>query len=626
MTPLSVIHIFSKNPSFLLFVLLHVTRCCSEVQLSLHNSSLNVLSKVRWSRSVGGLPEPVECVFSEWSEWTRCDPCQKKRYRYTKLQQPSQFGGEPCHFRGREEEACAPPSRYSCRDSVQCDGFVCTTTGRCIPQRLVCNGDDDCGDRSDEKSCKKVYKPCKTKVEEYWGIENLGKGINILNSNLEGVVIDNRYYGGSCLPQYIYNTRFRKPFNLQHYTLETKGNYEFSLDAYESYSSYEKDTFKAHSSQKSVSFGISLPGIFEFGFNYQDAKFKKNVQKTRRLSGTKSSFVRAHSRLEVAQYKLKTQDLMLHYEFFQRLQSLPMEYSYGEYKEIFKDYGTHYITEATLGGDYEYTVVLNQESMERTDFTLSDANKCVQAGLKVGANIDGLYVSLGAGGGRCRGLLKELGDSKTEKRFVEDFIVEVKGGASEYITRLAYNQLPTPALMQEWGEAVQYNPDFIESKTEPLFELVTSKDFANANIIKRNLKRALEEYLAESSNCRCAPCLNNGVAVLKDTRCECVCPMGFRGRACEITQRTGMNQRGWDGMKGGVLEKMYSREQQQASTVFIKEKSVVQSELLVNVCLTTPLHMFISDYFYTKFNVFAYSYIPCVKLIASGPHSAHHPF
>ncbi|MBN3302264.1 CO8B protein, partial [Amia calva] len=254
----------------------------------------------------------------------------------------------------------------------------------------------------------------------------------------------------------------------------------------------------------------------------------------------KNSFIRAYSKLEVAKYRLKSRDLMLHYEFFRRLRALPVEYSYGEYRQIFRDYGTHYITEATLGGEYEYTVVVNQENIEHLGYKLSDVKNCVEAGVKVGAKIKGVYVSFGMMGGSCPSLLKELGDSTAQKKFVEDFIVVVKGGASEFTSRLAYKKLPTPELMQEWGDAVQYNPDFIETKIEPLFELVKSSDFANAIALKRNLRQALGEYLAESSSCRCLPCLNNGLAVMKGTRCECVCPVGFQGQACEVTQRTGV--------------------------------------------------------------------------------------
>lgn len=79
-----------------------------------------------------------------------------------------------------------------------------------------------------------------------------------------------------------------------------------------------------------------------------------------------SSFVQAKAELQLARYILKSEDLMLHPEFFLRLRALPQSYNYGEYRQIYRDYGTHYITEATLGGDYEYTVILDKEKLEKT--------------------------------------------------------------------------------------------------------------------------------------------------------------------------------------------------------------------------------------------------------------------
>lgn len=51
-------------------------------------------SSVRQARSAGGqvVPQPVDCVLSEWSAWSRCDTCQKKRVSAT-FQQVMREGG-----------------------------------------------------------------------------------------------------------------------------------------------------------------------------------------------------------------------------------------------------------------------------------------------------------------------------------------------------------------------------------------------------------------------------------------------------------------------------------------------------------------------------------------------------
>lgn len=42
------------------------------------------------------------------------------------------------------------------------------------------------------------------------------------------------------------------------------------------------------------------------------------------------------------------------------------------------------------------------------DYSLEDYKRCTEAGLKVGANIKGVYVSVGFEGGDCNGLLNEF--------------------------------------------------------------------------------------------------------------------------------------------------------------------------------------------------------------------------
>ncbi|KAB1268491.1 Complement component C8 beta chain [Camelus dromedarius] len=493
------------------------------------------LAKSRQTRSVGVSSVPIDCKLSSWSPWTTCDPCQKKRYRHAYLLQPSQFHGEPCSYSDKEVEDCV--SNRPCRSQVRCEGFVCAQTGRCVNRRLLCNGDNDCGDQSDEASCRRVYKKCPQEVEKYWAIGGLASGINLFMNSLEGPVLDHRYYAGGCSPHYILNTRFRKPYNVESFTPQTQGKYEFVLTEYESYSDFEQNVTETSIGQSSFSLGFKKPGIFEFGISKTSDTGQHLISRIKQFSHTKSSFLHARSDLEVARYKLKSRSLMLHYEFLQRVKQLPLEYGYGEYRDLFRDFGTHYITEAVLGGVYEYTLVMNKEAMERKGYSLRDVQKCAKNGFKIGGAIQNVYVKLDVSVDKCKGVLNEIEGRNKRDTMVKDLVVLVRGGASEHITALAYKELPTADLMQEWGDAVQYNPDIIKIKAEPLYELVTAADFAYSSTVKQNMKRALEEFQKEFSSCHCAPCQGNGVPVLKESRCDCICPAGFQGPACEVTYR-----------------------------------------------------------------------------------------
>ncbi|KAG8545876.1 hypothetical protein GDO81_020180 [Engystomops pustulosus] len=386
------------------------------------------------------------------------------------MTQVPQFTGDLCFDLDRQEESCS--TSMVCRNKKNCEGFTCEESGKCIILRLKCNGDDDCGDRSDEKDCKVIRKTCTDEMEQYWAIENLAAGLNVFTNNREGIVLDHRYYAGGCSPHYILGTRFRKPYNVESYLPETKGKYEFSLSEYESYSDYSRNVSKFYSQERSFSIGFKIPAVFEFGLSYSDQKFKT--------------------------YKERT-----------------MKFSHKG---------------GIIGG---FPVTMTSPA----GYMMSDVASCMQAGFNLGGNICGVWVGVGMTDSECEKLLNEIGDKQSNRYVVEDFVALVRGGASEHIAALAYKNLPTPNLMQEWGDAVLYNPEIISIKASPLYELVTAADFIGAITLQDNLKRALEEYERETSACRCAPCRNNGVPVFKESRCECVCPLGFRGSACEISAR-----------------------------------------------------------------------------------------
>jgi len=59
------------------------------------------------------------------------------------------------------------------------------------------------------------------------------------------------------------------------------------------------------------------------------------------------------------------------------------------------------------------------------------------------------------------------------------------------------------------------------------------KEVPCAGVKKHHLKRAIETYLNEKHPCHCRECQNNGLRVLDNDICKCVCKPGTKGQACE---------------------------------------------------------------------------------------------
>lgn len=92
-------------------------------------------------------------------------------------------------------------------------------------------------------------------------------------------------------------------------------------------------------------------------------------------------------------------------------------------------------------------------------------------------------------------------------------------------------------LMPSWNCpcAIHLHP----TQLQPIHEILRRSNIGNMETKRQNLKRALEEYLLEFNACRCGPCQNNGEPVLVGDTCFCQCRPGYRGPACEQTERRG---------------------------------------------------------------------------------------
>lgn len=507
-------------------------------------------------------PTPVDCSLGPWSPWTSCSPCDGKTYKHRYLQQPAKFSGVECTGVQWDDRICSPVKK--CPEVNTCgEGeFMCVETGRCISTRLRCNGDIDCGDQSDEEGCDEreedYYDFCKN-LFPIPGSENAVRGYNILTQEFTYNTIDPKYYGGFC--EYVYNgdwrelryntvcerlyynddeKYYRKPHNFHYYRFMAQADSGFSSEYYEDVSGLLNAKKKEFSFHASMTAGIF---IVEGGMSIQGEYMSlKNISE---YTEKNFGFVRMVTKVQTAQFKMRSSGLVLDEDMYQTLMELPDEYNYGMYSKFISNYGTHYITEGTMGGVLEYILVVNKEVMRKSEMNGYQIGGCL--GLSIGLTIPmqdtSVESKLSVKGNVCH----KYGSMNTAKSSSDSYIIDVlpriRGGDAGSSGGLlaAFDE----KTYRHWGKSLKYSPDLIDFEILPIYELLRFSNVGSIDVKIDNMKRAWTDYLMEFNPCRCGPCQHNGMPLLSGNKCKCICPQGFDGVACEETRRTDPTHGAW---------------------------------------------------------------------------------
>ncbi|XP_068822388.1 complement component C8 alpha chain [Capricornis sumatraensis] len=551
--------------------------------LMIYQPGVTIQEKVNWrvSRAVESFtPTAVSCQLDNWAEWTDCFPCQDKKYRYRSLLQPNKFGGTICSGNVWDQASCHSPT--ACLSQAQCgQDFQCKETGRCLKRHLVCNGDQDCLDGSDEDDCEDVRIPendC-SQYDPIPGSERAALGYNILTQEETQNVYDARYYGGQC--ETVYNGEwrelqydptcerlyygdddkyFRKPYNFLKYHFEALADTKFSSEKYNDANDLLTKVKNDNSVSKGLTVGVSSthdPVMVTTGVSTsQDASFLKKLSK---YNEKKYIFMRIFTKVQTAHFKMRRENIMLDEGMQQSLMELPEQYHYGMYAKFINDYGTHYITSGSMGGVYEYILVLNREKMETAGITSTEIKRCfgVSLGIEYSEKIQ-------TRGSLSLGPCEKSGDGKLTKdqkaMGMEDFISRVRGGSSGWGGGLTQDS--SIITYRSWGRSLKYNPAVIDFEIRPIHEILQHTNLGSLETKRQNLRRALDQYLMEFNTCRCGPCFNNGEPILEGTSCKCLCPVGRQGLACEKMQSEGAKADGrwscwspWSACRSGTQER-----------------------------------------------------------------------
>lgn len=450
--------------------------------------------------------QPVNCRWGPYGEWSECDGCSRTKVRTRHMQVYAQFGGVPCTGEAAQTEQCVPqkgcPLGTGCGDRFRC------TSGKCISRSLVCNGDQDCEDGLDERGCDQDSSHYSCDLDKTPPNSDFtGRGYDVLTGKLRAGVINTLSFGGQCRKVFSgdHKVYYRLPQNILRYNFEVKVDNEESDESYESSWSYMQHI------QSNALWG------------HDRRTFHKELtdNKAHRLIILKN-------KVELAQFQNSApQYLTLSEGFWKALSSLPFTYDYSAYRRLFQTYGTHYLSEGSLGGEYQAFLELDRQALASTSTTNIEYQRCWR---KVKRRLFRKKVTT-----TCEKLTKSLSSSYGHNVNKMPIKVNVFGGDPAFIGALSVLDLEHPEangeMYDNWASSVKDFPEVTDQKLRPLYELV--KEVQCAGLKKVHLKRATEEYLAEEHPCHCRPCQNNGQPLLTGSECRCVCRPGTSGQACE---------------------------------------------------------------------------------------------
>ncbi|XP_035040005.2 complement component C7 [Hippoglossus stenolepis] len=456
--------------------------------------------------------QSVNCRWGSYGEWSECDGCSSTKVRTRHVEVYAQFGGGACSGEAAQTQPCVPqkgcPLETGCGERFRC------TSGQCISRTLVCNGDYDCDDSLDERSCNQDDQQFSCDLDKTPPNSDFtGRGYDVLTGKLRAGVINTRSFGGQCRKVFSgdHKVYYRLPQSVLRYNFEVIVDNEDSDESYNSFWSYTQ-----HIQANALS-------------AHDRRTFHKEQTENKAYK-----LIILKNKVELAQFQNSApQYLTLSEGFWKALSSLPFTYDYSAYRQLLRKYGTHYLSEGSLGGEYQALLELDRQAFTSSSTTDIEYQRCWK---KVKRRWFRKKVTI-----KCEKVMNSISSKDGHKVNKMPIKVNIFGGDPSFIGALSILDLEKPEangeIYDNWASSVKDFPDVINQKLRPLHELV--KEVQCAGLKKLHLKRATEEYLAEEHPCHCRPCHNNGQPLLSGSVCLCVCRPGTSGPACQTGAVTG---------------------------------------------------------------------------------------
>ncbi|CAJ1069014.1 complement component C7-like isoform X3 [Xyrichtys novacula] len=337
-------------------------------------------------------------------------------------------------------------------------------------------------------------------------------------------VINTNSFGGQCRTFWFHNAVYRLPLSTLKFSYKVTVKNDFSDEVYTSKWHYAKDTVRRETASGTTT-----------GFHNYDFHQTEDRTQTHKLLVLQNN-------IEVVEFQSNSpRYLPISEEFWKALAKLPSVYDYAAYRKVLERFGTHYLSEGSLGGSFKVIASVDEETERIMSSESERYHECERTKRWV------LFFPITSES--CRKDDHQRSWSSQDHRTNSVNKVDVEGGGIEHAAALQGLNLNDPdrnwEMYSNWADSVRTFPKVIKQKLRPLSELVKEVQCAGAK--RHYLRRAIEQYLSERDPCHCRPCSNNGMAVMDGDECKCLCKPGTSGLACELGTEAGGQQGVIDG-------------------------------------------------------------------------------
>ncbi|XP_051241424.1 perforin-1-like [Dicentrarchus labrax] len=216
------------------------------------------------------------------------------------------------------------------------------------------------------------------------------------------------------------------------------------------------------------------------------------------------------------QYRLATEPPLSH-KFESAVNSLPSDSQKAEqlYHSLVDTYGTHYITQVSLGGEIKTITSIKTCQASMNGLSATEVSDCLSveasASFASTASIKAMYE-------HCQAKKKKLGSNQSFSSAFNERSTEVIGGNINNADILFEGQ-SDPSVYNIWLDSLKNIPDVVRYDIKPLHTILPSGHPASAG-----LKQEVEKYIKKNAVLtKCSESCKIGHRSNRRDPCACVC-------------------------------------------------------------------------------------------------------